>query len=116
VTAAATKKTIGNRQYSQITTLVNSASTALPIGLPPKGAKFCQTSNILLVRRRCRCALLWLYFNSSAAGHLVAGWLLVHCWSVVDWLSVSHWLCPKPFAGFAEHSPCISNEGRVQNL
>ncbi len=46
--------------------------TAPPIGLPPKGVKFCHTSNILLVGRLRRHALLWLYFNSSA----------VSCWSV----------------------------------
>jgi hypothetical protein len=50
LTAAATKKTtIGNTDNCQLTTLVNSASTAPPIGLPQKGAKFCHTLNILLV-------------------------------------------------------------------
>jgi hypothetical protein len=50
---------------------------AAPIGLPPKGAKFCHTSNRLLVRRqRCR-ALLQLYFNSSVVSYwLFAGWLV----------------------------------------
>ncbi len=63
------KKTIiGNCQYYRLTTLVNSTSTTLPNGLLPKGAKFCHTSNILLVGCQRRCALSRLYFNSSAAG------------------------------------------------
>ncbi len=46
LTAAATKKTtIGDTEGRRLTTLVNSASTAALIGLPPKGAKFCHTSN-----------------------------------------------------------------------
>jgi hypothetical protein len=46
----ATKKTIiSNTDDRQLTTLVNSASSAPPIGLPPKMAKFCHTYNILLV-------------------------------------------------------------------
>jgi hypothetical protein len=62
------KTTIGNTDYCQFTTLVNSASTAPPISLLPKGAKFCHTLNILLVgRQRCR-ALLRLNFDSSAVG------------------------------------------------
>jgi hypothetical protein len=41
LTAAAIKKTtMSNCQYCEFTTLVNSASTALPIGLPPKEAEF----------------------------------------------------------------------------
>ncbi len=39
------KNNIGNCQYCQFTTLVNSTSPAPPIGLPPKMAKFCHTSN-----------------------------------------------------------------------
>jgi hypothetical protein len=62
------KTTISNTDKCGLTTLLNSASTALPISLPPKEAKFCHTSNILLVGRQCRCALSWLYFNSSAVG------------------------------------------------
>ncbi len=67
--AAATKKTtIGDTDDCWFTTIVNSVSTAAPIGLPPKMAKFCHTFNRLLVGRwRCR-ALLQLYFNSSAVG------------------------------------------------
>jgi hypothetical protein len=43
---AATKTTtIGDRQYRQLTTLVNSTSMAPLIDLPPKGAKFCRNSN-----------------------------------------------------------------------
>jgi hypothetical protein len=50
LTEVATKKTsIGDCQYHRLTTLVNSTSTAVLIDLPPKGAKFCHTSNILLV-------------------------------------------------------------------
>jgi hypothetical protein len=63
-------------------TLVNSTSTASLIGLPPKGAEFCHTSNRLLVGRCHHRALLRLYFNSSA----------VSCWLFVDhWLSVVGW-------------------------
>ncbi len=40
-----------------LTTFVNSASTAVPIGLPPKMAKFLHTSNRLLVGRWCCHAL-----------------------------------------------------------
>jgi hypothetical protein len=45
------KTTIGNHHYCQLTTLVNSTSTAPPIGLLPKGAELCHTLNILLVGR-----------------------------------------------------------------
>ncbi len=84
LTAVARKKTtIGNTDDDRFTTLVNSTSTAPPIGLPPNGAKFCHTLNILLLRRQCRRALLWLYFNSSAVGQSVGrsvgwsvGWLV----------------------------------------
>jgi hypothetical protein len=54
--AAATKKqktTIGNTEDCLLMTLVNSASTALQIGLPLKGAKFCHTLNIFLRGRQC---------------------------------------------------------------
>jgi hypothetical protein len=49
LTAAATKKAaIGNTDNRQFTTFFNSASMAVPIGLPPMMAKFCHTSNRLL--------------------------------------------------------------------
>jgi hypothetical protein len=49
---AATKiKPIGDYDDRRFTTIVNSASTVLPIGLLPKMAKFCHTSNRLLVGR-----------------------------------------------------------------
>jgi hypothetical protein len=52
LTAAATKKTtIGDTDDHQLTTLVNSASTAPLIGLPSKGAEFWHTSNRLVVGR-----------------------------------------------------------------
>jgi hypothetical protein len=60
------KTTISDCQYCQFMTLVNSASKAPPICLPPKGAKFCHTLNILLVGHWCCHALLQLFFNSSA--------------------------------------------------
>jgi hypothetical protein len=60
------KITIGNCQYCQFTTLVNSTSTVPLIVLPPNGAKFCHTLNILLVGRWRRRALSWLCFISSA--------------------------------------------------
>ncbi len=64
--------TIGNTDKCQLRTLVNSISTAPPIGLPPKGAKFCHTLNTLLVEPWCRHALLWLYFIPLQA----VGWLV----------------------------------------
>ncbi len=71
-TAAATKtKPIGDDDDRRFTIIVNSASTAAPIGLPPKMVKFCHTPNRLLLGLQCRCALLRLYFNSSATGWLV---------------------------------------------
>jgi hypothetical protein len=45
----------------------------LPIGLPPKMAKFCHTSNRFLMARGCCHALLQLYFYSSVVGWSV-GW------------------------------------------
>ncbi len=50
--AAATKTTtIGVTDNHRFMTLVNSASMAQLICLPPKGAESCHTSNILLVGR-----------------------------------------------------------------
>jgi hypothetical protein len=44
------KKTkIGDTDNLRFMTLINSTLTAPPVGLPPKGAKFCHTLNILLV-------------------------------------------------------------------
>jgi hypothetical protein len=72
------KTTIDDTDNCRLTTFVNSASMAPPILLPPKGAGFCQTSNILLVGRQRRRALWWLYFNSSVVSHWsLVGWLLV---------------------------------------
>jgi hypothetical protein len=102
LTAAATKTNpIGDDDNRQFTIIVNSTSTAAPIGLPPKTAKFCHTSNRSLLVRQCRRALLRLYFNSSATGwrsviggrwSVVGGrWLVVGGrWSVVGgrWLVV----------------------------
>jgi hypothetical protein len=64
----------GNHQYLQLTTLVNSASTAPLICLPLKGAQFCHTSKKLLMGYQHRRALLRLYFNSL---RLVVGHWLV---------------------------------------
>ena len=85
LTAAATKtKPIGDDDDRQFTIIVNSASTAAPIGLPPKMAEFCHTSNRSLLVRQCRRALLRLYFNSSGTGRrsVVGGWSVVGWWSV----------------------------------
>ncbi len=61
------KTSISNHQYCQFMTLANSTSMAPSIGLPPKGAEFCHTLNILLVgHQQCR-ALLRLYLNYSVA-------------------------------------------------
>ena len=69
LTAAATKtKPIGDCDDCRFTIIVNSASTAAPIGLPTKMAKFCHTSDRLLLGRQRRRALLRMYFNSSATG------------------------------------------------
>ena len=69
LTVAAMKtKPIGDDDDPRFTIIVNSASTAVPIGLPPKMAKFCHTSNRSLLGRQCHCALLRLYFNFSATG------------------------------------------------
>ena len=74
LTAAATKtKPIGDDDDCRFTIIVNSASTAVPIGLPPKMAEFCHTSNRLLLGRQCCRALLRLYFNSSATGRSPVG-------------------------------------------
>jgi hypothetical protein len=72
LTAVAMKtKPIGNYDDRRFTIIINSASMAAPIGLPPKMAKFCHTSNRLLVGCQ-RCRALWrLYFNSSAVSRLV---------------------------------------------
>ncbi len=66
------KTTISDTDDCRLTTWVNSASTAPPIGLPPKMAKFCHTSNRLLVGHWCRRAQLRLYFNFSASNWLVS--------------------------------------------
>ncbi len=61
LTAVATNTTpIGNYDNPRFTAIIKSASTAAPIGLLPKMAKFCHTSNRLLVRCQCRCALMRL--------------------------------------------------------
>ncbi len=82
LTAAAKKKTTGNTDDCQFTTLVNRASTAPLIGLLPEGAEFCYTLYILLVGHQCCRALLQLYFNSSVVG----------CWLLVT----SRWLVDRP--------------------
>ncbi len=70
----ATKKTtIDDTDNCQLTTLVNSASMAPQIGLLPKTAEFCHTSNRLLVGPCRRRALSQLYFNSYASSRSV-GW------------------------------------------
>jgi hypothetical protein len=72
LTAAATKtKPIGDDDDRRFKIILNSASMAAPIGLPPKMAEFCHTPNRLLLGRQCRRALLRLYFNSSATGRSV---------------------------------------------
>jgi hypothetical protein len=82
LTAAATKtKPIGDDDDRQFTIIVNSASTAAPIGLLPKMAKFCHTSNRSLLVHQCHRALLRLYFNSSATGQSADGGR----WTVGRW-------------------------------
>jgi hypothetical protein len=74
LTVTAMKKTrISDCQYWQYMTLVNSASTVPPIGLPPTLAKFCHTLTRFLVGSGRRHALSWLYFYSSVAGHWLVG-------------------------------------------
>jgi hypothetical protein len=81
LTAAATRtKPIGDCDDRRLMIIVNSISMAALIGLPPKMAEFCHTSNrSLLGRQRC-CALLWLYFNSSATGQSPVG--NENCWAM----------------------------------
>ncbi len=103
-------KLIGNYNNRRFTIIVNSASTAASISLPPKMAKFCNTSNnLLLGRRRCR-ALLRLYFNSSASSRSVGQWVgRSVIWLVgplVGWLvgqSVG-WLAIRSFGQSFGHS------------
>jgi hypothetical protein len=74
LTVAATEtKPIGDCDDCRFMIIVNSVSMAAPIGLPPKMAKFCHTSNRSLLARGRRRALLRLYFNSSATGWRSAG-------------------------------------------
>jgi hypothetical protein len=90
ITAVAMKtKPIGDDDDRRFTIIVNSASTAAPIGLPPKMAEFCHTSNRLLLVRQCLRALLWLYLNSSATGRQS----VVGRWSVVGRSSVGNENC-----------------------
>jgi hypothetical protein len=50
LTAVPTKtKPIGDNDDHQFMIIINSTSTAAPIGLLPKMAKFCHTSNRLLL-------------------------------------------------------------------
>jgi hypothetical protein len=69
-------KPIGDNDDCRFTIIVNSTSTAALIGLPPKMAEFCHTSNRLLLGRQRRRALLRLYFNSSATSWLLVSWLV----------------------------------------
>ncbi len=72
LTAVATKtKPIDDNTDRRFMIILNSASTAAPIGLLPKMAKFCHTSNRLLLGHQCRHAQLRLYFNSSATSRSV---------------------------------------------
>jgi hypothetical protein len=65
--ATGQKKTIGIADDFLLTTLVNSAT-----GLPPKMAKFCHTSNRLLVGHQHRCGILQLHlFPLQAVGRLL---------------------------------------------
>ncbi len=96
LTAAATKtKPIGNDDDCQFTIIVNSASTAAPIGLPPKMAEFCHTPNRLLLGRQCRHALLRLHFNSSATG-----------WSEIKAAGLRRFP-PKGLMGFTFFPSCV---------
>jgi hypothetical protein len=95
------KTTISNTDDCQFTTLFQSTSAAMPVGLLPKMAKFCHTFNRLLVGVDTAapyggCNFIHL---RSVFGHwsLVVGrWLLVvGCWLLVvgHWLLViGHWL------------------------
>jgi hypothetical protein len=93
--------TIGDTDNCRLTTLVNSASTAPPIGLPSKGAKFCHTSNIFLVEHQRRHAL-WRLF-------LIPLWVVVGCWSLVDWPA-------SPQYGFQGFERFTSKRIRVPGL
>jgi hypothetical protein len=71
-------KPIGDNDDRRFTIIVNSASKAAQIGLPPKMAEFCHTSSRLLLGCQRRRALLLLYFNSSATGRSVGN---KGCWA-----------------------------------
>jgi hypothetical protein len=79
------KTAIGNCQCTytctddrQFTTLVNSTSAALLIGLLPKMAEFCNNSNRFLVGHGCCHAISRLYFNSSPVDWMLVGRSSVH--------------------------------------
>jgi hypothetical protein len=73
LTAADTKtKPIGDCDDCQFSIIVNSASLVAPICLLPKMAKFCHTSNRLLVGHQRRHALWRLYFDSSVVSQSVS--------------------------------------------
>jgi hypothetical protein len=76
------KTTISDTGDHRLTILVDSASTVVPIGLLPKMAEFCHTSNRLLVGCRCGRALWRLYFNSSVCSQLVGSLVGKSVWNL----------------------------------
>ena len=71
LTAAATKtKPIGDDDNRRFTIILNSASTAAPIGLLPKMAEFCHTPNRLFNAAvpYCGCILIPLLTGRSVVG------------------------------------------------
>jgi hypothetical protein len=89
LTAAATKKTtIGVADNHQLTTLINSASTVLPIGLPPKGGQVLPhfehiVSGVSMLP--CPMVAVFKFLCGQLVGRSV-GWLMV-CW-LVGWSTI----------------------------
>ncbi len=99
-------KRIGDYDDRVFTIIVNSASKAAQVGLPPKMAEFCHTSNRLLLGCQRRRALLLLYFNSSATGRSVGN---KGCRSLRGSLQKENVLplhhCPTQILGFFRGKP-----------
>jgi hypothetical protein len=79
------KTTISDTDNCQLTIIINSALMAALIGLPPKMAQFCHTSNRLLVGRQCHCAIWQLYLIPLRS----VVWLFVGCLLVSRWSTIS---------------------------
>ncbi len=96
------KTTNGTSQYLRLPSLINSTSTALPIGMPPKGPCFatlwpyCEWI-VNTAELYCGCILIPLRPVGRLVGRrstVNSWWSTVNGWrSMVDgrWLTVDHW-------------------------